>query len=147
LDKLNSPLVAKLNDDVQAYIKLQLQYQKLDLAEKGASAAAVMVIAVTVLIVLFFTLIAFMIFLAASLAYFFNSIPLGFGALLGVFVLAIVLIAVFAGFIKRQLFNLFLSVMLDTISQDDDYDDHIGGFDGLNYDEDNDDLSDENHEK
>ncbi|MCS6929639.1 MAG: phage holin family protein [Saprospiraceae bacterium] len=99
---------------LREYVQLQLEYFRLDLAERFARALAGLALAIAVGILLIFSLFMATVALALFLGARWQSLPLGFLAVSGVYLLLTALVVVFK---ESLLINPLLSNLVKTFLQ------------------------------
>ncbi|MGB1205166.1 MAG: hypothetical protein ACPG5B_05940 [Chitinophagales bacterium] len=112
--------VEKIVADIKKYVDLQMEYRRISGLEKAASSTTFIIYATTVLTVLFFFFIMANVWFAVFIAYFFDSLLLGFTIFMLLYLVSIVLMLVFHRPIRNLINNRFLAVLLDSIDNFED---------------------------
>ena len=110
----------KIAADLKKYVDLQLEYRRISGLEKAASSTTFIIYATTLLTVLFFFFIMANVWFAVFIAYFFDSMLLGFTIFMLLYVVSIVWLLVFHRPIRNFINNRFLAVLLDSIDNMED---------------------------
>ena len=112
--------IEKIAEDIKKYVDLQLEYRRISGLEKAASSTTFIIYATTLLTVLFFFFIMANVWFAVFIAYFFDSMLLGFRIFMLLYVVSIVLLLLFHRPIRNFINNRFLAVLLDSIDNFED---------------------------
>ncbi len=114
--------VEKLSKDLQKYVELRLQYQKLNSIEKASSSASFAVYAIVLSLILFFSFLFLNIFIAVCIAYY-TTPPIGFGIFLMLYLITIIFLLIFRKSFQRFVNNRLLAIVLDNLDQDEEEED------------------------
>ena len=112
--------IEKIIADIKKYVDLQMEYRRISGLEKAASSTTFIIYATTILTVLFFFFIMLNVWFAVFIAYFFDSMLLGFTIFMLLYVISIVLLLVFHRPIRNLINNRFLAILLDSIDNAED---------------------------
>mgnify|MGYP006253742829 CR=1 FL=1 len=112
--------IEKIVADIKKYVDLQMEYRRISGLEKAASSTTFIIYATTILTVLFFFFIMLNVWFAVFIAYFFDSMLLGFTIFMLLYVISIVLLLVFHRPIRNLINNRFLAILLDSIDNAED---------------------------
>ena len=112
--------IEKIVADIKKYVDLQMEYRRISGLEKAASSTTFIIYATTILTVLFFFFIMLNVWFAVFIAYFFDSLLLGFTIFMLLYVISIVLLLVFHRPIRNLINNRFLAILLDSIDNAED---------------------------